>query len=111
MVMQRHRRVLPQRRLNETFELTHGGQNTRFQVTLGFFREGDIGEVFVSGAKAGSEVDALSRDGAVLISLGIQYGVPIEVMRHAVTRERDGRASTIVGAVVDVIANNSKGRE
>jgi len=102
------RKVMPQRRVSETFELVHGGQNTMFQVTLGFYVDNTIGEVFVSGAKAGSDVDALTRDGAVLVSLGLQHGVPVDVMQKAITREPDGRPSTIVGAVVDVIARNAR---
>ena len=95
------RAILPQRRRSDTFELKHGGQNATFQVTVGHYPNGKVGEVFISGAKAGSEVDAVARDGAVLLSLALQFGIPLETIRHAITREADGRPSTIVGAVVD----------
>src|SRR5262245_3607073 len=98
------RRALPQRRYCETFELRHGNQNTMFHVTHGYYADGTIGEIFISGAKAGSEVEAVARDGAVLLSIALQYGVPLEVIRHAITREANGKPSTIVGAVVDRIA-------
>ena len=111
--MQRQRQTLPNRRLAETFELKHGGQNTTFQVTTGFFALADdqvkrtVAEVFISGAKAGSEVEAVARDGAVLLSLALQYGVPLEIMRHAITRDSNGAASSIVGAVIDKLARET----
>lgn len=101
--MNDERDLLPQRRRCETFEITHGGQRTVFKITLGYYANGKIGEVFISGAKAGSNVEAVARDGAVLLSIALQYGVPIETIKHAITRESDGSPSTIVGAVVDQI--------
>lgn len=95
------RETLAQRRRSETFELRHGGQNTPYQITLGYYGDGRLGEVFISGAKVGSAVDAVARDGAVLVSLCLQHNVPLETIRHAITREADGSPSTIIGAVVD----------
>jgi hypothetical protein len=31
----------------------------------------------------------------------MQFGVPIDTMRHAITREQDGSPSSIIGAVLD----------
>lgn len=95
------RRRLPDRRRAEVFELRHGDQNTPFQITVGYYPEGDIGEIFIAGSKSGSAFDAVARDGAVLLSLALQHGVPLDTIKHAITREADGRPSTIVGAVVD----------
>src|SRR4249920_1884760 len=96
------RRVLPQRRLAETFIVNHGNQNTPFVVTVGYHDNGvEIGEVFIAGSKSGSDFDAVARDGAILLSLAMQHGVPLDTIRHAVTREEDGRPSTIIGAVID----------
>jgi hypothetical protein len=88
----------------ETFELRHGNMNATFMITLGRYPDGTIGEVFISGAKAGSEFEAIARDGAVLLSIALQYGVPLETIRHAITREANGNPSTIIGAVVEQIA-------
>jgi hypothetical protein len=103
------RRVLDNRRFGENFELRHGGKNTTFTVTIGRYPDGAVGEVFITGAKAGSEVDAVARDGAILLSLALQHHVPLETIRHAMTREADGSASTIIGAVVDEISRKDKG--
>jgi hypothetical protein len=93
----------------ETFELRHGNIAATFAITLGRYPDGTIGEVFISGAKAGSEFEAIARDGAVLLSIALQYGVPLETIRHAITREANGTPSTIVGAVVEKIAKSNEG--
>jgi hypothetical protein len=95
------RRILPNRRQGETFELTHGAMRTRFLVTVGFFRPGQPAEVFVSGSKSGSDFEAAARDGAILLSLCLQHGVPVATMRGAVTRDGNGAPSTIIGAILD----------
>lgn len=96
------RRRIPNRRHAETFEMSHGNKSARFKVTVGFWpdRAGPA-EVFVSGAKAGTEIEAVARDGAVLLSIAMQYGVPLAVIGGAITREQDGSPSSIIGAVVD----------
>lgn len=104
------RRRLPDRRSAETFNMRFGQQNTVFNVTVGYYgwHRREVGEVFITGAKAGSEMDAIARDGAVLLSLALQHGVPLEVIRHAITRNQQGVADTIIGAVIDRIAGNEK---
>jgi hypothetical protein len=97
------RELLPQRRASETFDMMWGGQNTKFTITLGRYEDGRVGEVFISGAKAGSEMEAVTRDGAILLSLALQHRVPLSTIRHAVTRNGDGTASTIIGAIVDKV--------
>jgi hypothetical protein len=94
------RNTLPQRRFCETFEIRHGKMNTSFVVTVGRYNNGDSGEIFISGAKAGSEVEAVARDGAVLLSLCLQYGAPLDVIHGALTKEANGSPSTVIGAVV-----------
>lgn len=106
--MTSNRAVLPNRRAGENFEITHGGQNGQFVITTGCYPDGTIGEVFISGSKSGTAFEAVARDGAILLSLCMQHGVPLETIKHAVTREADGSASTIVGAVVDRLVESTK---
>jgi hypothetical protein len=96
-----NRRILPQRRFAETLNLTHGEQRGKYKVTIGYFPDGKIGEVFVNAAKVGSEAESIARDGAILLSLAIQHSVPIDTIRHAIGRNEDGSPSTIIGTVVD----------
>jgi hypothetical protein len=102
-MMPHNREALPLRRPCETFNMTFGGQNAEFLITIGFYPDGRIGEVFIDGPKAGSEIDNITRDAAVLISLGLQHRVSFSTMRNAVTRNLDGSASSIAGAVLDRI--------
>jgi hypothetical protein len=97
------RETLSNRRLAETFEIVHADRT--YQVTIGRFPEGKIGEVFVTGAKVGSDLEAVARDAAVTVSIALQYGVPLVVLCHAVTREQDGSPSTIIGAMLDEIGD------
>lgn len=101
------RATLPNRRRAETFEVQHGPPGAKAQtvtVTVGFYECGRIGEVFVSDPKVGSSMEAIARDGAVLLSIAIQHGVPLDTIRHAITREQNGSPSTIIGAVLDRLA-------
>lgn len=93
------RQELPMRRHAETFDLDYN--NLRHVVTIGRYPDGKIGEVFINFPKSGMQAEAIARDGAVLLSLALQYGAPLENMRTAVTRDARGEPSSIVGAVVD----------
>ncbi len=99
------RRVLPNRRPCQTFDLRHGSQN--FQVSIGYDHNEPI-EVFISGAKVGSDLEAAARDGAILLSLAIQHSIPLDRMSHSLTRESSGAPSTIVGAVIDLLAREAE---
>jgi hypothetical protein len=104
--MMRH--PLPQRRAAETFELRHRRQTV--SVSVGYYADGSVGEVFITAAKAGSELEAVARDGAVLLSIAVQHRVPLNDMRNAITREADGSASTVIGAVLDrLVGEGSSG--
>ena len=97
------RRVLPQRRASETFDLRFWNQS----FTVGRHPDGTIGEVFIDGGKTGQDVQSTARDAAVAISLALQHGVPIASIRHAVTRNGSGEAVSILGATVDCLATVS----
>lgn len=98
------RRALPQRRHCETFNLDFRG--APFEVSVGFYdRAGtEPGEIFISGPKSGADFEGVCRDSAILLSLAIQHGVPLDVIRGAVTRNEDNSPATIVGAIVDRLA-------
>lgn len=94
------RATLPARRHAETFSLRFWNQD--WSVTIGFYNDHDTpGEVFVHGPKSGTDLESTARDGAILLSLAMQYGVPPDTIRHALTRNADGSPSTIVGAICD----------
>lgn len=47
-------------------------------LTVGLYEDGTPGEIFVDIAKEGSTVSGLADAWAIMVSLGIQYGVPLE---------------------------------
>jgi hypothetical protein len=98
------RRILPQRRHAETFDLSFGGLDRTYAVTLGFYEDGTLGEVFISGGKSGQAVESIARDGAVLLSLALQYGADLANIRSAITRDDQDAPSSIIGAVLDRLA-------
>jgi hypothetical protein len=100
------RRILPQRSAATTFDLRFGGVD--FTATVGRFEDAALTEVFIDGLKAGSAIEAIARDAAILISLASQYGCPLSTLTKAITRNNDGTPQTIIGAVLD--AANVGGR-
>jgi hypothetical protein len=96
------RRRLPQRRGAIAVELEHAGHHFRMQV--GHFPDGALAEVFVDAAKPDSALDALAADSAILISLLLQHNATPSEIRHALRRAPDGTAASLVGAVVDRLA-------
>ena len=93
------RNRLPDRRECSTFDVWHGGQ--RFHVSVGHFRDGSIAELFITGPKSGSDLEAVVHDAAIILSIAAQHNVPLDPIRHAVTRNADGSPSSIVGAVLE----------
>ena len=99
------RRTLPQRRASETFTVRFWSQP--FTVTVGFYADGTLGEVFIDSGKTGNDIQSIARDAGVLLSLALQHGVPPEAIRHAVTRGASEEPASILGAVVDSITTNA----
>ena len=95
------RHALPMRRACLTFDVEFGGFTKNHTVTAGCYDDGSLGEVFINGGKSGEQVEAIARDGAVLLSLALQHGVTLDTIRHSITRDAQGQPSSVVGAVVD----------
>jgi hypothetical protein len=96
------RRRLPQRRASESFEVNAAG--LRYTATVSRFEDGRIGEIFLSSKKPSSQADTNARDAAVICSIALQHNVPINVIRHALLRDAQGRASSPLGAALDKMA-------
>lgn len=92
---------LPQRRDAVAVEIEHGGHRCRAQ--LGRYADGTPGEIFIDMHKGGSSLDALVSDAAIAVSLGLQYGVPLHVLQHALRRTPSGAPASLIGAVVDCL--------
>jgi hypothetical protein len=75
-----------------------------FSICAGFREDGRLGEIFLSSNRPGSSIEALARDAAVVTSLALQFGCPVEVIRHALTKDADGGPATLLGAVLSALA-------
>jgi hypothetical protein len=96
------RQRLPDRRACETFNFELNG--FRYVATVSRFDDGRPAEIFLGNDKCGSTTDTAARDSAVVASIAMQYGVPLEVIRHALMRDGHGRASGPLGTALDLIA-------
>ena len=67
---------LPTRRSGYTYAATIGGQRVFFRT--GNYEDGKLGEIFIDMFKAGASYKSLLNCFAVAVSLGLQYGVPLE---------------------------------
>ncbi len=79
------RRRLPNRRPSHTETLEVGGQ--AFTATVGFDpTDGTPREMFLTAGKEGSMLNAMLADAAMVISVGLQHGVPGEALARSVGR-------------------------
>jgi ribonucleoside-diphosphate reductase alpha chain len=98
------RKRLPNRRGSESFELTAAGLN--YRATVSRFEDGRVAEIFLSNHKIGSHADTAARDSAVVCSIALQFGVPIETIRRALMRDSHGRPNGPPGVVLDLLATD-----
>jgi hypothetical protein len=57
---------------------------------IGRFDDGRIAQVFISGSKVGTAAETNAQDAALVASLALQHGCPIETIRHALDRPGGG---------------------
>jgi hypothetical protein len=103
-----NRRPLPYRRACENFSTKLPGLDRQVTMTIGYYIDGTPGEVFVSDVKAGTHADAMTRDCAVLLSLCLQHGIPVETVAKTITREPDGAPSSVMGVLIDHLKKERK---
>jgi hypothetical protein len=100
-MMSATRRRLENRRACETLDIEVAG--LRYKVTVGYFPDGSLAECFISNHKAGNASDVAARDAGILLSLCLQFRCPVETIARALSRNTDGSASGVIGAVLDKI--------
>jgi hypothetical protein len=96
------RQRLDNRRPSITFTFACGPQ--KYTATTSHFPSGALAEIFLSNGRAGSDVDAAAKDSAVLASIGLQYGIPLSVLRKALLHDENGKASSPLGTALDIVA-------
>jgi hypothetical protein len=89
------------RRFAESFALECSGLN--YDATISRFDGGNLAEIFLNCTKNGTAADAAAKDAAVVCSIALQYGVPLDVISHALLRDPRGKASSPLGVALDMI--------
>ncbi len=89
----RHR--LPQRRKGYTQKATIGGH--KVYLRTGEYESGEIGEIFIDMHKEGAAFRSLMNNFAIAVSIGLQYGVPLEEFVDAFTFTRFEPAGLVQG--------------
>lgn len=106
----RDREALPKRRpsilADATFSVPGQPGEWSYRVGASFYEDGRPAEVFIDAeATIGSQQAALARDAAVVISLALQHGTPLQTLRDAVGREHDGISpASPIGRCLDAVA-------
>jgi len=86
VVARAERRRLPQRRKGYTQKANVGGH--KVYLRTGEWEDGRLAEIFIDMHKEGSAFRSLMNNFAIAISLGLQYGVPLEEYVEAFTFTR-----------------------
>jgi hypothetical protein len=97
---------LPNRRASQ--QIAFECNALKYVATVSFFPDGGLAEIFLSNAKAGSHSDAAAKDSAVVASIALQYGVPVETIRKALLRDARGVASSPLGVALDFLSGVGK---
>jgi hypothetical protein len=103
------RQRLPNRRSHEIVQFEHGAFT--YTAGIGRFDDGRLAEVFLTASKTGTAVEAAARDAAIVASLALQNGVPLESLQCAITRNSDGSPSSPLGRLVDLLASGAEARQ
>jgi ribonucleoside-diphosphate reductase alpha chain len=91
----REREKLPSRRKGYTQKASVGGH--KVYLRTGEYDDGRLGEIFIDMHKEGAAFRSLMNNFAIAISLGLQYGVPLEEYVDAFTFTRFEPAGLVQG--------------
>jgi ribonucleoside-diphosphate reductase alpha chain len=94
-VISRERERLPQRRKGYTQKAVVGGH--KVYLRTGEYEDGRPGEIFIDMHKEGAAFRSLMNNFAIAISIGLQYGVPLEEFVEAFTFVRFEPAGIVIG--------------
>jgi ribonucleoside-diphosphate reductase alpha chain len=91
----RERERLPHRRKGYTQKAIVGGH--KVYLRTGEYEDGRAGEIFIDMHKEGAAFRSLMNNFAIAISIGLQYGVPLEEFVDAFTFTRFEPAGLVIG--------------
>jgi ribonucleoside-diphosphate reductase alpha chain len=94
-IVRSHREKLPERRKGYTQKAIVGGH--KVYLRTGEYRDGTLGEIFIDMHKEGAGFRAMMNNFAIAVSVGLQYGVPLEEFVEAFTFTRFEPAGMVQG--------------
>jgi ribonucleoside-diphosphate reductase alpha chain len=94
-IVERAREKLPSRRKGYTQKASVGGH--KVYLRTGEYDDGRLGEIFIDMHKEGAAFRSLMNNFAIAISLGLQYGVPLDEYVDAFTFTRFEPAGLVQG--------------
>src|SRR4029077_4711544 len=87
LIFKQFRRKLPARRASRSLNFSAG--NHSYVANVGYYKTGEIGEVFLYAGKAGSDVSLIMLEASIALSMAFQFGARASDMRGAMPH--DGR--------------------
>jgi len=94
-IVRSHREKLPDRRKGYTQKAVVGGH--KVYLRTGEYRDGMLGEIFIDMHKEGAGFRAMMNNFAIAVSVGLQYGVPLEEFVEAFTFTKFEPAGMVQG--------------
>ncbi len=94
-VRSREREKMPQRRKGYTQKAIVGGH--KVYLRTGEYEDGQLGEIFIDMHKEGAGFRAMMNNFAIAVSVGLQYGVPLEEFVDAFTFTKFEPAGMVQG--------------
>jgi ribonucleoside-diphosphate reductase alpha chain len=91
----RSRRKLPDRRKGYIQKAAVGGH--KVYVHTGEYEDGELGEIFIDMHKEGAAFRSLMNNFAISVSIGLQYGVPLDEFVDAFTHTRFEPSGRVTG--------------
>ncbi|MDP2087035.1 MAG: vitamin B12-dependent ribonucleotide reductase, partial [Gemmobacter sp.] len=94
-IVRSNREKLPERRKGYTQKAIVGGH--KVYLRTGEYHDGSLGEIFIDMHKEGAGFRAMMNNFAIAVSVGLQYGVPLEEFVEAFTFTRFEPAGMVTG--------------
>lgn len=94
-IVKSHREKMPQRRKGYTQKANVGGH--KVYLRTGEYTDGSLGEIFIDMHKEGAGFRAMMNNFAIAVSVGLQYGVPLEEFVDAFTFTKFEPAGMVQG--------------
>lgn len=99
------RRYLPNRRVSEAFDFECMG--VAYRANTSRFEDGTLGEMFLEAGKIGTAAHIIAKESAVVLSIALQYGVPIDRIYDALPKLSDCFPAGPIGVALKIASERT----